>query len=188
MQLGAIFISTLAARTIHQYPGQHSHQADMVENTIQPIVAFMVLCSITIHGLSIPGFSLGRRVHSVSRTWSRHGSRPGAPEWLNQARLISRGADIVINRDHDDQMERGESKSEEKDMHEMQQQDDAGSYGTTLEGQEQEDRPSHLSEEAMSDNPPDGTELIQEWQEPHHRIIESRATPGEDVRLVCVCD
>ena len=32
----------------------------------------MVLCSILIHGLSIPFFSLGRRVHSVSRTWSRH--------------------------------------------------------------------------------------------------------------------
>jgi hypothetical protein len=66
----------------------------MVSQIIQPIVAFMVL--------SIPGFSLGRRVHSVSRTWSRRdttGSHAVAPDWTNQARLVMRPEDVVINRD-----------------------------------------------------------------------------------------
>ena len=62
----------------------------------------MVSCSVAIHVLSIPGFSLGRRVHSVSRTWSRRdwaGSRTVAPNWTNQARLVTRAEDIVINRE-----------------------------------------------------------------------------------------
>lgn len=69
----------------------------------------------SIDGLSIPFFSLGKRVHSISRTWSRHTSLDpsGTPEWANQARRVSRGDDIIINRDPDgmeviEKMERGE--------------------------------------------------------------------------------
>jgi hypothetical protein len=110
--IGAVFISTLAievlrmpktgTRGIMKLSGLLS-ETEMLIQTIQPIVAFMVLCSITIHGLSIPSFSLGRRVHSVSRTWSRRDTMnsTGArtPEWANQARLVTRREDIVINRD-----------------------------------------------------------------------------------------
>jgi NhaP-type Na+/H+ or K+/H+ antiporter len=101
--IGAIFISTLASELLlHHISGNPSttadqqHQIEIVSQMIQPIVAFMVICSITIHGLTIPGFSLGRRVHSVSRTWSRRdttGTRAGAPGWTNQARLITRAED-----------------------------------------------------------------------------------------------
>jgi hypothetical protein len=51
-QPGAIFISILAVRVIHQHPNKRSHQGDMVANVIQPIVAFVVLHH----------FSLGRHV------------------------------------------------------------------------------------------------------------------------------
>jgi hypothetical protein len=148
----------------------------------------MVLCSITIHGLSIPSFSLGRHVHSVSRTWSRH----SPPELLNQARVVSRGAaDIVVNRDRDDKMERGEIQSDEKvvepSMRPAMGTDlrDEGSSATTLEGLEQEDHPPSRAggESARPDTPPDGIELVTEWQEPHHRVVEWRTGPGEDVRF-----
>jgi hypothetical protein len=109
MGIGAIFISTLASQfLIQQIDGNPSTTADqrrqieIVSQMIQPIIVFMVICSITILG-----FSLGRRVHSVSRTWSRRdttGSRAGAPDWTNWARLVTRAEDIVINRD----LERGE--------------------------------------------------------------------------------
>jgi len=111
--IGAVFISTLAIEVLRhaqeEAGGNHETEAgdltqtEMLIQTIQPIVAFMVLCSITIHGLSIPSLSLGRRVHSVSRTWSRHNTMnsTGArtPEWANQARLVTRREDIIINRD-----------------------------------------------------------------------------------------
>ncbi|KAG6819398.1 hypothetical protein H0H93_012185 [Arthromyces matolae] len=95
--IGAVFISTLAEQFIRTDGRLQSAQSELLAETIQPIVAFMVLCSIVLHGLSIPSFSLGRRVHSVSRTWSRH---TGQAEWANQITVVERGGqDIVINRD-----------------------------------------------------------------------------------------
>ncbi|KAF9465385.1 Sodium/hydrogen exchanger family-domain-containing protein [Collybia nuda] len=180
--IGAIFISTLASEVIHKDKHQHSHQVELLNDTIQPIVAFMVLCSITIHGLSIPSFSLGRRVRTVSRTWSRH----APPDWTNQARLVSRGAaDIVINRD--DEMERGHLEATEKTLGteslssqgrrtpEEKQPDDDGSLDTKLNSGIPHDF------QARPDTPPDGDEQVAEWQEPHHRVIERRRGAGEDV-------
>ncbi|KIM41196.1 hypothetical protein M413DRAFT_43557, partial [Hebeloma cylindrosporum] len=101
--IGAVFISTLALEFLHHNHKEgnpHNAQIAILEGTIQPVVAFMVLCSITIHGLSIPSFSLGRRVHSVSRTWSRRDTQTSAPpDWTTQTRMVTRGEDIVINRD-----------------------------------------------------------------------------------------
>ncbi|KAH7868173.1 uncharacterized protein C8R40DRAFT_1062667, partial [Lentinula edodes] len=115
MGIGAVFISTLAAGVLSENStAQQNPQTVILTQTIQPITAFMVLSSITIHGLSIPSFSLGRRVHSVSRTWSRHAS--GLPEWATQARHVTDRDAIVINRDRDesDELERGEHTPHEK--------------------------------------------------------------------------
>ena len=114
MGIGAIFISTFASKFLDDHISNRSstsidqeHQLEMLRDMIQPIIAFIALCSITIHGLSITFFSLGMRVHSVSRTWSRRDTtgsgRTAAPDWTNQARLVTRAEDIVINRD----LERG---------------------------------------------------------------------------------
>ncbi|KAF9479954.1 hypothetical protein BDN70DRAFT_878251 [Pholiota conissans] len=107
--IGAVFISTLAVETLDKANLPPDHQTELLKQTIQPIVAFMVLCSITIHGLSIPSFSLGRRVHSVSRTWSRRETLTSQPDWTNQARIVTRREDIVINRD----LEKGEASPSE---------------------------------------------------------------------------
>ncbi|KAF9030638.1 Sodium/hydrogen exchanger family-domain-containing protein [Panaeolus papilionaceus] len=105
--IGAVFISTLAIEVLHRAHKEGDHQIEILMETIQPIVAFMVLTSILVHGLSVPSFSLGRRVHSVSRTWSRRDTMTSnTPEWANQARIVRRGEDIVINRDQPD-LERG---------------------------------------------------------------------------------
>ncbi|KAF9523393.1 Sodium/hydrogen exchanger family-domain-containing protein [Crepidotus variabilis] len=109
--IGAVFISTLAVDVLHKAQESSTHESDpenptqleILIGTIQPVVAFMVLCSITIHGLSIPSFSLGRRVHSVSRTWSRRDTMNSNrdPEWAQHTRNVgTRREDIVINRDH----------------------------------------------------------------------------------------
>jgi hypothetical protein len=143
----------------------------------------MVLCSILIHGLSIPFFSLGRRVHSVSRTWSRH----AAPDWTTHIRRVSRGEDIVINRDSD--MERGESTIEKESG--------APTPGETLsEGTQRgeewgvseiEEHHQHQHQRDMKEeNPPDGTEVVAEWKEGPHRIIERRSEPGEEASLPVV--
>ena len=110
MGITAIFMSTLGNRFLRHHiesgpsppTGSNYQQIEFLMDTIQHIIAFIVLCSIIIHGLSIPGFSLGRRVHSLSTTWSRKdvtGSGRGAPDWTNQATLVPKAEDIIINRD-----------------------------------------------------------------------------------------
>jgi sodium/hydrogen antiporter len=193
MGIGAIFISTLASDFLLQHiDGNLSTTADqqlhleMVSQMIQPIVAFMVICPIAIHGLSIPGFCLGRRVHSVSRTWSRRdtaGSRTAAPDWTNQARLVTRAEDIVINRD----LERGD-----------------GGGGVTLEktstrtlnnseeGQKDEDglktnvipawtAPQRDEDDFKNQFPPDGKHnQTREWIEGDQRVVERNlGGPGD---------
>ncbi|TFY80612.1 hypothetical protein EWM64_g3400 [Hericium alpestre] len=107
MGVGAIFISTLATRQLPPPHDPPETQAELLGASIEPIVAFMVVTSILIHGLSIPFFSLGRRVHTFSRTWSRR-ETPAVPEWTTQTRPVLRGTDIVINRDEADRAERTE--------------------------------------------------------------------------------
>ncbi|KAJ7582014.1 Sodium/hydrogen exchanger family-domain-containing protein [Mycena floridula] len=162
--VGAIFISTLAAQLLRDNIESPNDQQTLLADSIQPIVAFMVLCSISIHGLSIPMFSLGRRVRTVSRTWSRHATQP---EWATQARVVERGgADIIINRDVEDEMERGELEVEKVDTDSTKSGSDSG-----------------IKAIAQDDEPPDGNDVLSEWQEGPHRIIERRAGPGEEVEV-----
>lgn len=52
-----MFISTLAVTKLETAEDPPANQEQMLAASIQPIVAFMVLVSITVHGLSIPFFS-----------------------------------------------------------------------------------------------------------------------------------
>ncbi|EGN93823.1 hypothetical protein SERLA73DRAFT_163247 [Serpula lacrymans var. lacrymans S7.3] len=183
--IGAVFISTLAVGQLPKPSSPPANQTEFLAATIQPVVSFMVLCSVAIHGLSIPSFSLGRRVHSVSsRTWSRH----AVPDWTTQARHVTRAEDIVINRDRDSAMERGESSltPEEKSALESKRASSSSTPPSTGEDERNVDErvsdERQESEDRMREqNPPDGTELIAEWNEGPHTIIERRSGPGEEV-------
>ncbi|KAH9949860.1 Sodium/hydrogen exchanger family-domain-containing protein [Amylocystis lapponica] len=188
MGVGAVFISTLAAGMLPEPASPPENQAQFVAATIQPIVAFMVLCSITVHGLSIPFFSLGRRVHSVSRTWSRHDTfgtfngRPSAlPEWTTHTRRVMPGEDIVINRDSE--MERGTLSA----VPIVEKPEDSSSQDEKGEGsssQAQDEEATRTDGSDMRSEPvPDGKETETEWREGPHRIIERRAGPGEEVEV-----
>jgi len=194
--IGAVFISTLALEVLHNAHEDDNPQVVLLQETIQPIVAFMVLCSITIHGLSIPSFSLGRRVHSVSRTWSRHNTQTSAPpDWTTQTRMVTRREDIVINRDVDD-LERGSivlektSSGKSTPTDEMGKLDSSGISDDTKVHRAESPYPlsntPRQPQNAVSDYrdevPPDGTENLSEWIEGSHRIIEKKLGPGSDVR------
>ncbi|OSC97225.1 hypothetical protein PYCCODRAFT_1428628 [Trametes coccinea BRFM310] len=185
MGIGAIFISTLAAEQLPVPHDPPQGQEELLSASIQPIVAFMVLCSIAVHGLSIPFFTIGRRVHSVSRTWSRHdtigtfGSRRGRtilPEWTTQIRHVQPGEEIVINRDRKPEPDDGReesltpvagSSSDEEKQHQR----------------EQDEAPQEPTDPEKTENPPDGTETYQEWREGPHKVVERRDGPGEEVEV-----
>ncbi|TDL26287.1 hypothetical protein BD410DRAFT_784373 [Rickenella mellea] len=93
MGVGAVFISTLAVSRLPKPHDPPQGQQELLAATLQPIVAFVVLGSILIHGLSIPAFWFGRkfseRTLSVSATWSRTWTARGpsaVPDWLLWAR------------------------------------------------------------------------------------------------------
>lgn len=160
--VGAIFIATLATEVLEEHHDTATHQTEILTKAMQPIVAFMVLCSITVHGLSIPSFSLGRRVHSVSRTWSRH----APPDWTNQVRRVDEdGPEIVVNRDS--AMEKGEAGLDST----LRQPSSSGSVE---------------KEKQKEENLPDGEEVLSEWKEGPWTIIERRAGPGEEVEVEVV--
>jgi len=90
MGVGAIFISTLALARLDEPHIPPRNQEERLAASIHPIVSFVVLGSIIIHGLSIPFFKLGQQTVSLTSTWSRP---PGiGPEWLNMTKVLSRSA------------------------------------------------------------------------------------------------
>ncbi|WVQ70777.1 hypothetical protein IAR50_000299 [Cryptococcus sp. DSM 104548] len=107
MGVGAIFISTLARTSLTEgETDKNTEVVDRLREVIGPITAFLVLSSVVTHGMSIPFFSLGRRVHSITYTRSRNLSmdtRGDEPAWTTHARRVVPGQDIVINRDDDDE-------------------------------------------------------------------------------------
>ncbi|KAI0789060.1 hypothetical protein BC629DRAFT_1593532 [Irpex lacteus] len=71
MGVGAVFVSTLALSRLPEPHSPPQNQQEYLAATLQTIVAFIVLGSILIHGLSIPFFSFGRRIHSHSLPLTR---------------------------------------------------------------------------------------------------------------------
>jgi hypothetical protein len=152
----------------------------------------MVLCSILIHGLSIPFFSLGRRVTTVTRTWSR---QPSLPDWALHTRRVERAEDVVINRDPASIMERGQGGDGAKGglmnrpMEAVDLEEDEKKIGAVpREGSADADADALTvavtePDEAKADNIPGGTEVFAEWKEGPHRVIERRTGPGEEVHL-----
>jgi len=97
MGVGAVFVSTLALSRLPQPHIPPQNQQELLAATLQTIVSFIVLGSIIIHGLSIPFFSFGRRIHtrtlSLTRTWTSR--QPiQQPDWLLWARRTSEPATV----------------------------------------------------------------------------------------------
>lgn len=194
--VGAVFISTLAAESLPAAENPTEDQVEMLAATIQPIVAFMVLCSITIHGLSIPFFSLGRRVHSVSRTWSRHQSMDVGPEWATHTRRVVRPEDIIINRDS--ALERGdlnvitdEKLVQREALEDLEGKSEEGlpssaSSGSPLKPASDESGDRFAINEGRPDTAPDGEIQDAEWKEGSDLVVERRAGPGTDVEVEVV--
>lgn len=187
--VGAIFISTLAVKQLPRAAQgtDPQSQPELLAESIQPIISFVVLCSILVHGLSIPFFSLGKRVHTVSRTWSRHSA---AADWTTLTRRVSKAEDIVINRDArdiHDEMERGHitpaATIDEKEditpkrglvMTEKRVVDEDESSGST---------PSDGGETGLTPGEREGSVTLSEWREGPHQIIEKRTGSTGEVRI-----
>ncbi|KAG8696243.1 hypothetical protein FRC08_007282 [Ceratobasidium sp. 394] len=202
MGVGAVFISTLAATKLPDpleiesngelAGGGKPGQVDYLGHSIQPIVAFMVLISIMIHGLSIPFFSLGKRVHSIHQTWSRHNTvENGRPEWQNQTRQIQPGEEIVVNRD--DAVERGEAGRFDEKRGSLPTTLGEGSSGSVDHHADSERgmvQGEHITSAEGRKGQMGGTAIeagqgieTTEWREGHDLVIERAPGHGEEVEV-----
>ncbi|KAL5485193.1 hypothetical protein ACEPAI_7835 [Sanghuangporus weigelae] len=88
MGVGAIFISTLAISELPIPRNPPGNQNELLAASLHPIVSFIVLGSVIIHGLSISIFWFGKKTvqrtvsltTTLSRTWTSRGQ--AGPEWL----------------------------------------------------------------------------------------------------------
>ncbi|KIM28941.1 hypothetical protein M408DRAFT_328997 [Serendipita vermifera MAFF 305830] len=176
MGVGAIFIGTLALEKLPHPHDPPESRTDILSASIEPIISFMVMCSILIHGLSIPFFKLGGRVQSLTlpRTWSLRGNHE--PEWAGQTMKVTRPEDIVVNRD----VLPHPGTVLEKEMEE------GRAEATTTSG----------SEVTRKANDPEGSipgemenTTVREWREGRHLVREYHPHgPGEEVRVEVIRD
>ncbi|KAI0486793.1 alkali metal cation/H+ antiporter Nha1 C terminus-domain-containing protein [Xylaria cf. heliscus] len=94
--VGAIFVAILARaelETEHTIPlamippkGSDNYQVILL---VWPIVTFMVISSILVHGSSIAVFTLGKRINTLSLTMSYTTAGEDGPAWMSRLPRIS---------------------------------------------------------------------------------------------------
>ncbi|CAK9780472.1 hypothetical protein CC85DRAFT_283466 [Cutaneotrichosporon oleaginosum] len=182
MGVGAIFISTLARHHIpHPEPDGDTSQIDLLQETIVPIVSFLVLASVVTHGLSIPFFVSGRRVQSMTYTWSRNPSIAGGeePAWTTHTTRVQQGGDVVVNRD-DEEGDIG-LQARHRIAHEKLSRDSSGESSATQANSPEKDLES--PPEVPAGVPPhaayrEGHDLVTEHAPPGEREVQVNVEHG----------
>jgi len=77
--VSAVFVCNFAQTRLDAPRNPPLSQQDLLATALQPIVSFVVLGSILTHGLSIPFFSVGRRILAISRSLV-----VDQPDWLRR--------------------------------------------------------------------------------------------------------
>jgi Na(+)/H(+) antiporter len=96
MGVGAIFIAILIRAELEHHepvplgalPPENSEYFDVIY-LIWPIVTFMVITSILIHGSSVAVFTLGKRINTLTLTMSYTAAPEDGPTWMNRLPRIS---------------------------------------------------------------------------------------------------
>lgn len=97
--VGAIYVAILARAELeweHPVPlsqlpdlgGEHSEHLTLL-TLVWPIVAFLVVASIIVHGSSIAVFTLGKHINTLTITMSYTQAQEDGPSWVNRLPRVS---------------------------------------------------------------------------------------------------
>ncbi|KAF5017590.1 hypothetical protein F66182_10466 [Fusarium sp. NRRL 66182] len=94
--VGAIFVAILARAELEhdepvplaELPPENTEHYELMY-LVWPIVCFMVVTSILVHGSSIAVFTLGKRINTLSLTMSYTAAPEDGPSWMNRLPRIS---------------------------------------------------------------------------------------------------
>ena len=77
MGVGAVFLSKIAKEEMEQvYPTAEGEPLPVATQLINPVVLFIVMSSVFIHGTTIPLFKLGKRIRSRTLSFASTSSNP----------------------------------------------------------------------------------------------------------------
>ena len=117
-----------------------------------------------------------------------------SPEWANQTRKVTKAEDIVINRDIEDKLERGEAEpaeqatqaspkpSAEPEVHEDRDDSGANSPSSTKVSSERTRTYPRLQLIGLL---PKKHDAISQWRQGRHLVIERRM-PDDEVRYTAI--
>ncbi|EWC45325.1 hypothetical protein DRE_00724 [Drechslerella stenobrocha 248] len=105
--VGAIFVAILArselatgnaATPLAELPAPDSHFENLLLiEVIWPVVTFMVISSIIVHGSSIAVFTLGKRINRMTLTMSYTTQGP-EESWVHRLPFLNRGQSVSIRK------------------------------------------------------------------------------------------
>ncbi|KAI1769137.1 alkali metal cation/H+ antiporter Nha1 C terminus-domain-containing protein [Hypoxylon sp. FL1150] len=95
--VGAIFVALLARGELEhgssipeaELPAPGTNEYDNLIVLVWPIVTFMVISSILVHGSSVAVFTLGKRINTLSLTMSFTTAPEDGPAWMSRLPRIS---------------------------------------------------------------------------------------------------
>ena len=151
--VGAIFAAILAraeletdsTQPLSELPGPGEENYILIQ-VIWPIVTFLVITSIIVHGSSIAVFTLGKRINTLTLTMSY--TQANEPSWLNRLPRITSTSKSMSKSKADFESEA--SESEEKLPFPSSALPPVGYSGNFLRRQKEEDNPSRVHSRASS--------------------------------------
>ena len=143
--VGAIFAALLAraeletesTSPLEDLPGPETENYILIQ-VIWPVVTFLVISSIIVHGSSIAAFTLGKRINTLTLTMSY--TQANEPSWLNRLPRISSTSKSMSKSKADFESEA--SESDEKLPFSPSSLPPVGFPGNFLRRQKEEDNPS----------------------------------------------
>jgi len=107
--VGAIFVAILAraeletetAEPLSSLPAPGSREYNLIY-LVWPLVTFMVISSILVHGSSIAVFTLGKRINTLTITLSYTQDNDRGPAWMNRLPRISSQSKSMSRMDSSD--------------------------------------------------------------------------------------
>lgn len=99
MGVGALFVSTLALTRLPPPPesGPPTTQQELLASVLHPIVSFVVLGSIVVHGFSITFFSFGKKASRRIAWYKDHKRRQSSPDSLSASTSKDEEPEPAIN-------------------------------------------------------------------------------------------
>jgi NhaP-type Na+/H+ or K+/H+ antiporter len=107
--VGALFVAIAAKGELlshHTTPPATVDPANIHINIIRlvwPITTFLVICSIVVHGSSVAVFTLGKRINTLTLTFSYTNAADDGPSWMDRLpRIQSRSKTSISLRNNED--------------------------------------------------------------------------------------